>query len=58
MTDSLIELRYLSVQVKNIIQHFILKCSDRRTDGYLAGDHIHFLPVYIIISKKFLICFF
>ena len=30
MTDSLVELRYLSVQVKNIIQYFILKYSDKR----------------------------
>ena len=57
MTDSLDELRYLSVQVKNIIQYIVLKYSDRRTDGYPAGDHIHFLPVYIIITKKFLNCF-
>ena len=53
MTDPLVKLRYLSVQIKNIIQYFILKYSNRRTNGYLAGDHIHFLPVYIIISKKF-----
>ena len=57
MTDFLVELRYLSVQIKNIIQYFILKYSDRRTDRYLAGDHVHFLPVYIIKSKKFLNCF-
>ena len=81
MTDSLVELRYLSIQIKNIIQYFILKYSDRRTDGYLsiqikniiqyfilkysdrrtdgylAEDYIHFLPSYIIISKKFLNCF-
>ena len=44
MTDSLVKLRYLSVQIKNIIQYFILKYSNRRTNGYLAGDHIHFLP--------------
>ena len=43
MTDSLVELRYLSVQIKNIIKYFILKYSDRRTHGYLAGDHINFL---------------
>ena len=57
MTDSLVELRYLSVQMKNIIQYFMLKYSDRRTDECLARDHIHFLPVCIIISKKFLNCF-
>ena len=49
MTDSLVELRYLSFQIKNIIQYYILKYSDRRTDGYLAGDHIQFLQVYIIL---------
>ena len=54
MTDSLVELRYLSVQIKNIIQYFILKYSDGRTDRYLSRDHIDFLPVYITITKKFL----
>ena len=57
MTDSLVELRYLSVQRKNIIQYFILKYSGRKTDRYLAGDHVRFLPVYIIVTKKFLDCF-
>ena len=44
-------LRYLSLQIKNNIQYLILKYSDRRTDRYIMGDHIHFLPVYIIITK-------
>ena len=37
MIDSLVKLRYLSFQIINIIQHFIPKYSDRRTDGYLGG---------------------
>ena len=59
MTDSLVELRYLSVQANNIIPYFILKYSDRRTDRYLAGHHIHFFIQFIssLPSKKFLDCF-
>ena len=53
MTDSLVKLRYLSVQIKNIIQYFILKYSDRRTDRYLSRDHIDFLPVYITLPRSF-----
>ena len=52
MTDSLVELRYLSVQIKNTTKYFILKYSDRRTDKFLAGDHINTSCQFISSSPR------